>query len=259
MIRKPNKVRAKLERGEIVIGTVSYSWSPTLIEVAGLAGLDFIRIDCEHSWRQDGMTDNLIRAAALTDIEPFLRIDAGSPFLAMKAFEIGAGGIIAVDIKTADDAKEVVKQAKFPPLGIRGYSAQCWSGAWGAKGGKDWVEWSDREQMVGVMIENPTAVKNVEEIMALEGVDYALYGPADFSMSLGLRGPQKTHPKIQEGLVKTIAAAKKFNKGIMLGVGTDMKQIDIYKEMGVNMFEIGSDIAVLRNTWIKTKNGILDL
>ncbi len=160
MIRKPNKVREKLAKGEAVIGTVSYSWSPTIVEVAGLAGLDFIRIDCEHSWRQDGMADNLIRAAALTDIVPFMRIDAGSPFLAMKALEIGAGGIIAIDIETAEDAKEIVRQAKFPPIGKRGYSGQCWSGAWGAKGGKEWVEWSDREQMIGVMIENPSAVKN---------------------------------------------------------------------------------------------------
>ncbi len=259
MIRKPNKVREKLEKGETVIGTVTYAWSPTIVEVAGLAGLDFIRIDCEHSWRQDGVADNLIRAAAISDIVPLMRIDGGSPYLPMKALEIGAGGIIAIDINSPEEAEEVVRQAKFPPTGIRGYSGQCWSGGWGTMAGKEWVEWCDREQLVGVMIESSSAIEKVEEILSVEGVDYALFGPADFSMSIGLRGPQKNHHEIQAGLKATIAAAQKYNKGIMLGVGSNMEQIKQYKEMGVNMFELGSDIAVLKNVWNKTKENLLEL
>ncbi|MBD3289087.1 hypothetical protein GF337_09805 [candidate division KSB1 bacterium] len=256
MLRNPNKVREKLVNGEPVIGTVAYTWSPTVMEVAGIAGLDFVRIDCEHAWRQDEMADHLIRAAALSGVVPIMRIDRGSPYLAMKAFEIGAGGIIAVDIDTPEDAEAVVKQSKFPPIGTRGYSGQCWSGGWGAKAGKEWIEWSDRELLVGVMIESPEAIKNVEEIMAIEGVDFALYGPADYSMSLGLRYPQRNHPEIKDGLTKTIAAAQKFNKSVCYGVGTDLEQITKFKEMGLTMFELGSDIAVLRKTWNSLKKNI---
>jgi 4-hydroxy-2-oxoheptanedioate aldolase len=259
MFRNPNKVREKLEKGEPVIGTVMYSWSPTVMEVAGIAGLDFVRIDCEHSWRQDGMADHLIRAAALSGVVPIMRIDRGSPYLPMKAFEIGAGGIIAVDIDTPEDAEAVVKQSKFPPIGTRGYSGQCWSGGWGAKAGKEWIEWSDRELLVGLMIESTDAIKNVEEIMAVEGVDFVLYGPADYSMSLGLRYPQKNHPIIKEGLTKTITAAQKYKKAVCCGVGTDLEQIKKYKEMGLTMFELGSDIAVLKSVWNKLGTNITEL
>ena len=259
MFSGPNKLREKLEKGESVIGTVIYSWSPNIMEVAGLAGLDFVRIDCEHAWRQDASAEHLMRAAAIADVIPILRIDRGSSYLPMKAFEIGAGGIIAIDVNTREDAEKIVKDAKFPPLGSRGYSGQNWSGGWGAKAGKEWVEWSDRELMVGVMIETTEAIKNLEEIISVQGLDFVYFGPADYSMSLGLRGPERNHPDVQEALKKTIMTAQKYGKNVMFSVGTNLDQIKKYKEMGITMFEISSDIAVLRSVWNETKQIISEM
>jgi 2-keto-3-deoxy-L-rhamnonate aldolase RhmA len=259
MQRKPNKLRVKLKEGKIVTGSVIYSWSPNIMEISGYSGLDFMRIDNEHAWPQDRMAEHLIRAAAISDVVPLMRVDRDNPYLIRKALEIGAGAILVPNIYTPEEAEDVVKASKFPPRGIRGYSASCWSGGWGTKGGKEWVEWSDAEPMIGVMIEHVRAMKDIEEILSVEGLDYVLFGPADFSMSLGLGEPRKNHPDVQDAIMKTIAAAKKYAKHVMLGVGTNIDEIRKYMDMGITMLELSSDLTILMSIWEKTNHAILEI
>lgn len=259
MIRKPNKLRAKLKEGTVVTGSVIYSWSPNVMEVAGIAGLDFIRIDNEHAWRQDSSAEHLIRAAIISDVVPLMRVDRDNPYLIRKALEIGAGAIVVPDIHSPDEVENVVKASKFPPRGIRGFSSQCWSGGWGAKGGREWVQWSDTEPMIGVMIEHVNAIKNIDEIVSVEGLDYVLFGPADYSMSLGLGKPDKNHEDVQSALKDTINAAQKYGKNVMFGVGSDPDEIKKYKDMGVTMLELASDVAVLKSVWQQLSDTALSM
>jgi 4-hydroxy-2-oxoheptanedioate aldolase len=253
---RPNKVRAKLAEGKVAVGTVMYSWSPNVMEVAGCAGLDFMRIDNEHAWRQDSSAEHLMRAAALSDVVPIHRVDRENPYLIRKSLEIGAGGIVVPDVSSPEDARAVVRASKFPPRGMRGLSGQCFSAGWGSADVAEWIEWSDTEPMIGVMIENVEAMKCVDEILTVDGVDFALFGPADYSMSLGLRRSVKTHKDVEAGLKKTIAAARKVGKHVMLGVGSDQSQISRYMDMGVTMLELASDVAVLRSAWSRAREAI---
>jgi 2-keto-3-deoxy-L-rhamnonate aldolase RhmA len=259
MQRKPNKLRLKLKEGRVVTGSVIYSWSPNIMEISGYSGLDFMRIDNEHAWPQDRMPEHLIRAASIFEVVPLMRVDRDNPYLIRKALEIGAGAVVVPNIHTPDEAEAVVKASKFPPAGVRGYSATCWSGGWGTKGGKEWVEWSDTEPMIGVMIEHIVAMEKIEEILSVEGLDYVLFGPADFSMSLGLREPRKNHPDVQNAMTKTVAAAKKYGKHVMLGVGTNIDEIKKYVDMGITMLEFSSDLAILHSVWEKTNRAILEI
>jgi 4-hydroxy-2-oxoheptanedioate aldolase len=259
MERKPNKLRAKLANGQRVTGTAVFSWSPNVVDTAGLTGLDYVRIDTEHAWRQDDMLEHLIRAALLADVVPIVRMDRDDPYLVRKALEIGAGGIVVPNICSVDDAKAVVQAAKFPPLGNRGYSSICLSAGWGANGGADWVEWSNSEPLVGVLIENIAAMDSIDQIMAVDGVDFALFGPADFSMSLGLGAPKPNDERVQDAIVKTIAAAHKSGKHFSLGVGTQADNIKKYADLGVDMLEVGSDLGVIRSAWQQAAKTISDL
>jgi len=173
-----------------------------------------LRIDTEHCWRQDEALENLIRAALMGDVVPIVRIDRDNPYLARKVLEIGAGGIIAPDICSVEDAEAVVQSTKFPPRGIRGYSGNCWSGSWGDQTGAEWVKWSDSEPMIGIMIENVAAMENIGHIMAVDGIDFALFGAADFPMSLGLGGPKASDERVQKATQDTVAAARKSGKHV---------------------------------------------
>jgi len=247
--RGKNRLREKLQSGQVVLGSVIYSWSPNVMEVAGYADLDFMRIDNEHAWRQDRSAEELMRAAELVGVEAVMRVDRDNPYLIRKALEIGAAGIIVPDIHNVEEAEAVVRAAKFPPRGTRGYSASCRSGRWGSEAAAGWIEWSDSEPMVGVMIEHVSVMDHVADVLAVEGLDFVLFGPSDYSMSLGLGKPSKEDEQVQEALKRTIAAARKSGKHVMLGVGTSLEEIRRYRDMGVTMLEVGNDLGILRSFW----------
>jgi len=252
MAHKKNKLKDKLEKSQIVTGSAIFSWSPNMMEIAGYAGLDFIRIDTEHAWHRDAGIENLIRAAHLSGIVPIIRIDGNDLNLPRKAFEIGAGGIIVTEIETVKAAKELVSCAKFPPYGKRGYSGNCWSGGWGARAGAEWVAWSNRELLIGIMVENPETIDRIADIMAVDGIDFALFGPADYSMSLGLGKPSKNDKRVREALRHTIQVAKSLGKHVMYNPGTNEDEVREAVTMGITMLEIGNDLGIARSVWTKT-------
>lgn len=257
MIRKPNKLRSKLRKSELVVGSALHSWSPNVMEVAGYAGLDFMRIDGEHSWRRDFTAENLIRAAAIADIVAMLRVDRDNPYLVRKALEIGAGAVLVPNINTPEQARQVVAAAKFPPKGIRGYCGDCFSAYWGTRAGKEWVRWSDTEPMIGIMIEHVSAMQHLDEILAVEGLDYVYWGAADYSMSIGLGGPQRYNKEVLKALEKLIATADRA--GIPVGLPTEEENIERYCSMGVKIIEVHSDLLSLHELWTKQAGAVRGL
>jgi len=249
-MQKENKLKKTLSEGRVAVGTAIYSNSPAVVEVAGYAGLDFIRIDNEHSWRRDESMENMMRAATIAGITPIIRIEKGDPYLVRKALEVGAEGIVIPDIDTKEEVEQVIDAAKFPPRGSRGKGRHCFSARWGAIPDDIWVDWSDNEIMIGVMIETDKAVENLDSIMSTDGLDYVLFGPSDYSMSIGLRGTQKNNPKVQAAIRKTLDAAAKYGKPVAIGVGQPWEeQADKYIQMGCKMIEIGHDLSNLRSLW----------
>jgi 4-hydroxy-2-oxoheptanedioate aldolase len=169
--------------------------------------------------------------------------------MARKILELGAGGLIFPQMVSAKDVSEHIRYTKFPPKGIRGYASCNWSGGWGTKSGSAYVEWSDSEPMIGIMIENIEAAANVEAMMSVEGVDFALFGPADLSMSMGLRRPNQNDPKVQEALANTITIARKLGKYVMFDTSTDPDEIRHWAHKGITMFELDYDLSIVRSVW----------
>jgi 4-hydroxy-2-oxoheptanedioate aldolase len=247
---KENKLKKILNEGRVAVGTAIYSNSPAVVEVAGFSGLDFIRIDNEHSWRRDESMEHMIRAATIAGITPILRIDKGDPYLIRKALEVGAEGIVIPDIDTREEVESVIRAAKFPPRGTRGKGRHCFSARWGAIPDEEWVRWSDNEILIGMMIETDQAVHNLDPIMSTDGLDFVLFGPSDYSMSIGLGKSQKNHPKVQEAIQKTINVASKHKKPVAIGVGQPWEEeAKKYIAMGCRMIEIGHDLSNLRSVW----------
>ena len=250
MILQQNKIKKKLNTGGVTFGTCMTALCPSLVEIGGYSGFEWCRIDTEHNWRQDTTVENMIRAAAVANISPIVRIDKDDPFLIRKVLEIGAEGFIIPDIRTAEEVRGIVTAAKFPPDGNRGFSTLCYSAGYGTAAADEWVKWSNEETMVGVMIETKEAVENVDEIMAVEGLDFVLFGPADYSMNIGLQKPMKENSRVQDAIKKTTAAAKKYGKHVMLGIAPPWREeADKYIEMGIDMIEVGHDYSVLGRAW----------
>jgi 4-hydroxy-2-oxoheptanedioate aldolase len=245
-----NKLKRRLDKGDVALGTAVFSNNPTIVEVAGYSGLDFIRIDNEYSWRRDESMEHMIRAAYVAEITPILRIDKGDHYLVNKALEIGAGGVLVPDIRTKEEVQELINAAKYPPKGTRGYSSTCFSGQWGAMGVEDWLGRNQNEILVGIMVENEHIIGQLDSVLSMEGLDFVLFGPADYSMSIGLGGPQKNHPKVQDAIKKTAEMAHKYGKPVAIGVGQPLEEeARKYIDLGCRMLEIGNDVSVLRSVW----------
>ncbi len=252
---KPNKLKKILQKGNVAFGTCMCAFSPNLVELGGYCGFDFCRIDNEHAWRQDNMLEHMLRAAHIGDIIPLVRIDKDNPYLIRKVLEIGAGGIIIPNIKNHEEVMEVVRAAKFPPYGIRGFSGLCYSGHYGVLPATEWIKWSNAETLVGVMIETHEAVEDVEAIMSVDGLDFVLFGPADYSISIGLPTPNKNDPQVQAAIKATVEAANKYGKYVMIGIQAPWKEeAQKYIELGCRMIEIGHDYSVLRWAWQNALN-----
>jgi 4-hydroxy-2-oxoheptanedioate aldolase len=251
-MKRTNRLRQALAEGRVAVGTCVDSYSPAAIEVVGYSGLDWVRVCNEYSWRRDESMEHMMRAAALVDVTAMIRVEKGDPYLISKAFQCGAGAVLVSDIASYEEALAVVKASKFAPKGHRGYSGFSFAGHWGADSGRDWVEWCDQELMVGVMIENEQVVDQVEKIMAIEGLDYCMFGPADYSMSIGLRSSQKDNPKVQDAIKRTAEAAGKYNKHVAIGIGEPYEaEAKKYIAMGLGIIEVGHELGILRSVYKK--------
>jgi len=244
-----NRLKEILEEGRLAVGSCVYSSSPAMVELAGFCGLDFCRIDNEHSWRRDESVENMVRAAAVSGVVPLLRVDRDDPNVVRKALEIGAGGILVPHINTAEEVEEVVRAARFPPRGDRGIGTLCFSARWGTERAVDWIRWSHEEQLLGIMIEDRRAMDRLEEIMSVEELDYVLFGASDYSVSIGRPG-ETGHPEVMDALRATIEAADRHGKYVCKGVGHPwVENARKFVEMGCHMIELGHDVSILETIW----------
>ena len=256
-MERVNKFRKVMEEGKVAVGTCIDSYSPGAVEVTGYSGLDFCRIDNEYSWRRDEGMEHMLRAAALTGITPMVRVEKGAPYLISKIFQAGAGAVLVSDINNYEEALAVVKAAKFAPKGHRGMSTFSFAGGWGTRAGEDFADWSDTQLMVGIMVENEQVVAQLDKIFAIEGLDYALFGPSDYSMSLGFRSMKKNHPKVQEAIKKTCEAANKHKKFVGIGISEPwVEESKKYIDMGCKFIEVGHELAILRAALSSAAAGI---
>ncbi len=247
MKNQSNRLRAKLASNGVATGCMIFSWSPNMVEAAGTSGIDYVRIDAEHAWRRDDMLEHLIRAADAVGITTMVRMDNGEPQLLRKALEIGAGAVLVANVGSVADAERVAEFAKFPPKGSRGYSSYCRSGYWNAVSGPEWIQWSNTEPMVGIMIEHIDAMAHVDDIMAVDGIDFVNFGPADFAMSLGLPGPNRNEKRVHESFLATIQAARKHGKHAMCNIPTSAEEVRRHAEIGLTILELGFDVDYVRN------------
>lgn len=246
-----NPVKIAIQEKKLSFGCYIATPSPAIVELAGVAGLDWIRIDWAHSALDLPIIENMIRAAESQDIAPFIRLNLDEQKIS-SVLEIGALGIIVPDVETAEDAKAIVNAAKFSPIGERGMFSAPRKSHYGLISGGDFKEWSNKEILIGVQIENLKAVENLEEILEVTGIDMVLSGRGDLSNALGFPG-QKDHPKVLETEEKIFRIAK--SKGIAISPQIDPTAADfqikvsgwIKKEAYVISF--GHDLPIIKKTF----------
>jgi 4-hydroxy-2-oxoheptanedioate aldolase len=201
-----------------------------LTEIIGLIGFDFVVIDMEHGPVDMGVAENMVRAAELAGVTPFIRVTHNRPHLILRALDIGALGVHVPEVSDAHEGKAVVASVKYAPQGQRGLGGVR-AAKYGLKDSlPEYAAAANQQTMVIVHIEDVKAVENLDALLAVEGIDVYFLGPTDLSNSLGIPGQSKD-PKViglVEDSIKQIAGAGKIAGCIAADVETARR----YTELG---------------------------
>ena len=230
-------IRSRIIDGEAFVGTFVTVPHPSVLELAAKSGFDFIALDAEHSPIDRAGIDELVRAADSVNSPIIVRVP-DETWIA-SALDSGASGVLMPLVNTAEQAKKIVSEARYPPLGVRGVGAPRATGY-----GHDimgYVAKANENVTVAIMIETLEALSNIEEIVAVEGIDIVYIGPGD--LGLDINTSSGNVPTMEEAIETIIASCKKANKpfGIFAGSGEDC---DKWLEKGATFITLGCDVLV---------------
>jgi 4-hydroxy-2-oxoheptanedioate aldolase len=204
---RTSRIKAKLRRNEPALITTLHYIDPTLYEMTSLMGFDGIWMDLEHHHYSVETAANLMRAARVGTSDIIAR-PAKEEFMRMcRLLEAGAQGIMYPRCESAEEAAQVVRWAKFAPLGERGIDGANADSPYCFMPLTPYLKQANEETLVIVQIESPRAVANVEAIAKVPGVDILMVGPADLSVLSGVPG-QFDHPILVEAFDRVAKAAK---------------------------------------------------
>jgi 4-hydroxy-2-oxoheptanedioate aldolase len=241
-----NNVKEKLARDEVVASmTVRLVRSIEIARIARTAGFDTLYVDVEHSSFSLETTSQICMAALEAGIAPFVRVPANTPDYISRVLDGGALGVIAPHIRSAQEAREVVKAAKYPPLGERSNAGALPHLHFRAFPPAEANAALNEATMVIVQFESAATLEKTEEIVAVEGVDMVLVGLNDLLADWGIPG-EYDHPKVRAAYAATIAACRKHGKHC--GVGGLASRPDLAAEfvrMGARYVSTGTDLAFL--------------
>ncbi|MBB4683436.1 HpcH/HpaI aldolase family protein [Amycolatopsis jiangsuensis] len=212
-------LKQRLGSGERLLGGLLRLPSEFLVELAGVAGFDFVVLDCEHGPADLVPLQQHVIAARAHGLGVLVRVGSGEPALVLRVLDLGADGVIAAHVDTVDQARETVAAAHYPPLGGRGFATYSRAGRFGARGIAEHLERTAETTVVVPMIETPEAVAAAPEIFAVPGVDAVLVGPADLSVASGLTGGA-SEPRVRQALRDVAAAAERVGKPMVSIVGS---------------------------------------
>lgn len=177
-------------------------------------GFDFIIIDNEHGIMNQETIYDMIRAAQCQRVPVLVRCTNSTPDMIHKVLDMGAEGILVPVINTAEDAREVLKSALYPPKGERGIAYFTRASSYGLIEDKtEFLKKANEEVFISIQLETGAAIENLDEILEVEGIDMFFIGPNDLAASLGI---PNSHPEMERIIEETIS--KIIAKGKTAGI-----------------------------------------
>ncbi|OGO04284.1 MAG: hypothetical protein A2Y73_04100 [Chloroflexi bacterium RBG_13_56_8] len=259
---RPNKLRELLNEGKPTLGThVLTPWAG-MIEIVGHSGVfDYIEYVGEYSSFSLEIMDNIGMAIDLfPNMSAMMKVEEQTRgFIAQRAIDSGIQNVLFTDVRTADDVRECVRlvRPETPEAGgIHGAAMRRAYGYVMGAGSEAWVK-SLNDSVVAVMIEKKSAMDDLEEILAVPGLDMVQFGPTDYSVSLGKPG-RGGDPDVQSAQREMVELALKAGVHPRVEVGS-IEQAKPWVDMGVRHFCIGWDLRTVF-VWCKGQEaGIKEL
>ena len=254
---KQNVLKTAIQKGKVVFGPFMKTKDPSIVEIAGIAGFNFVIIDMEHGPVNVETAESLIRAAEVANVTPIIRVGENNPTQILRALDIGAQGVEVPYVSTKEDALRVVQAVKFAPKGNRGVCRFVRAAKYSALDRYEYFNIANENAMVIIHIEGIEGVKNLKEILTVKGLDIVFLGPYDLSSSCGFPG-QVEHPLVVGKMKESVKLAKKAN----IAVGTFVDEIEAAKrwiEAGVQYISFSVDVGIFYNACCEIVEGLKNI
>ena len=234
-------LKEQLRAGKQVLGTMVTTFTTVdLAKVLKESGFDFMMIDCEHGAFTTREVANHISVARSIAFPALVRIPEMRREHALKYLEMGANGLLLPNTESAEEAAYLVECSKYAPAGKRGVSLSRPHTDFKKVNKADYMEKANRETLLMVQIESKKGVENIDEILAVPGIDVGFIGPNDMSQDYGILG-QYSHPEIVAAFEKIMKTAEKYKiySGVHFGHAEPLRPW-IKRGMQINMWNSDS-------------------
>ena len=191
------------------IGMFSTLGSNVLAELLAGCGFDWILLDTEHSPNDMPEVISQLQAMSAFDVNAIVRPAWSDMILVKRLLDAGAQTLLFPCIQSAEEAAAAVSYTRYPPRGVRGVSGSTRAAAYGLD--TDYLRTAEEEICVVVQLETFEALKHLEDIAAVDGVDAVFIGPADLAASMGHLGNGQ-HPEVQAAIDEAFKRLRALGK-----------------------------------------------
>ncbi|MCY2967832.1 MAG: aldolase/citrate lyase family protein [Planctomycetota bacterium] len=238
-------IKHRLAQGEVLmVAAAGRIVHHNLLQMIGMhGGFHAVWFDLEHMSYSTERLEIGTLACRSQGMDTFVRLAPTDYAAITRVLEAGAGGVMAAQVRSAAEAEQVVRWAKFFPRGCRGLNTAGYDARFATVPLAKFAEQANRDTFVAIQIETTEALAEVDQIAAIDGVDLVFLGPADMSQSLGVTG-DFMNPKCLEAMDLISAACAKHKKpwGVV-PVNPDYAAMCV--EKGCKMLSVGADVRII--------------
>lgn len=242
-----NPFRSRIVAGQVsAVMSVKFLVSNEIAMMCRQAGISGMFIDMEHSTLDLHTVAQLILACNYAGVSPIVRVPSKSHWHLSRVLDAGAAAVVVPHVESVQEVKELVRAAKYAPLGQRGCANNQPLLNFQHVPTRVQNELLNAETMLLPMIETPAAVELVDEFLAVDGVDGILIGSNDLCTDMGIPG-QYDNPAYQDAVTKIVLAGKKAGKPIGIGgIGGRQDLLERWFAMGATWSLSAGDGAILQ-------------
>ncbi|PLC49898.1 aldolase [Pollutimonas subterranea] len=252
-----NPLKEKLEQDKCIHGLYIQTASPDNVEMAAAAGYDYVILDLEHGSFGYSEMLQMIRAAEASGIAPVVRVSQNCASEIRKALEAGAVGVYVPDIQTAEQAEAAVAAVKFrsaEATGLRGACPTVRSAR--SRGASEWpeyVDWSNRNTVLSLLIESQKGLDNLDKILQIPGIDTIIMGRFDLAQEMGLKG-DRYGKEMSEKFELFADQCKRAGVPYLarlssLNADKARAEYDYWIQRGARIFNLGSDRELIARSF----------
>lgn len=245
-------LKIKIKEKSVALGTMlSEVATPNIARIMKTAGFEFIIIDCEHGYFDFSQIACIVAVGNGFKIPVIIRIPTIEREAITKVLDIGADGLLVPMVNNVQDAEQVVKFAKYAPLGSRGVSTTRAHTNYDPPLLTEYIKSANMRTILLVQLETREAISSAHKIAAVDGVDGLMIGPNDLAMDMGLPGQFET-PEMDSAITSVVAAAKEAGKSSGI-ITSNISFLHKCMDKGMNLFSCNSEVGMM----LKAAKGIV--